>query len=299
MSTIIVLLILAGVSLSLVTGTNGILGKAKNSVDTTREASAKEQVELKIAEFQTEYYEKVYVNHEEDVNKKMGEWIAENHSGTIQTADYEFKITSNGCSYDVTILENNSLKNPIVGELTVEGELNFQLKAFNFGEIVTINNEKFYVIEESDEHKTTVKLLAEKVINTTDLKQTSNSGANTVAFAKSNGWSANENLNENESVKKDSTSAVSYAIDYGKKFDAKGRLLTKPEVEKIIEYNDGVKPNWLHNCDNGVLRYWMGTAQTNELVYAVFWGDNIIPATYTDVNEFYVRPVIEISKSKI
>ena len=66
--TIIVLLILAGVTLSLVTGENGILKRATNAVDVNEKATAEEQADLLVAEIATKYYEEKYVD-----NKKVGE----------------------------------------------------------------------------------------------------------------------------------------------------------------------------------------------------------------------------------
>ena len=54
--TIIVLLILAGVSLNLVSGSDGILNRATTAVSKADEAKAKEQVELFVAECMTKYY---------------------------------------------------------------------------------------------------------------------------------------------------------------------------------------------------------------------------------------------------
>ncbi len=54
--TIIVLLILAGVSINLVAGSNGLLNKATKAVDVTNMAKIKEDIELKIAEMQMDYY---------------------------------------------------------------------------------------------------------------------------------------------------------------------------------------------------------------------------------------------------
>ena len=54
--TIIVLLILAGVSISLVVGQNGVLGKATNSVMAQKAASTKEAVSLAINALETEYF---------------------------------------------------------------------------------------------------------------------------------------------------------------------------------------------------------------------------------------------------
>ena len=54
--TIIVLLILAGVSIALVVGNNGILGRATGAVDTTEQATARQEVELSIADAQVASY---------------------------------------------------------------------------------------------------------------------------------------------------------------------------------------------------------------------------------------------------
>ena len=54
--TIIVLLILAGVSISLVVGQNGVLGKATNSVMAQKAAATKEAVSLAINALETEYF---------------------------------------------------------------------------------------------------------------------------------------------------------------------------------------------------------------------------------------------------
>ena len=53
--TIIVMLILAGVSLSLTIGENGILSQAKNAVTKTREASEKEEIALGNAALEIDY----------------------------------------------------------------------------------------------------------------------------------------------------------------------------------------------------------------------------------------------------
>ena len=54
--TIIVLLILAGVSLSLAAGSNGILGRAQKAVDVNNMAQIKEEIQLKLAEVMMDYY---------------------------------------------------------------------------------------------------------------------------------------------------------------------------------------------------------------------------------------------------
>ena len=53
--TIIVLLILAGVSISLVVGNNGVLTRASNAVETNREAEVKQDVKMAAASCYTDY----------------------------------------------------------------------------------------------------------------------------------------------------------------------------------------------------------------------------------------------------
>ena len=54
--TIIVLLILAGVSISLVVGQNGVLNQASNAVVTNKAAAVKEKVSTALASAETTYY---------------------------------------------------------------------------------------------------------------------------------------------------------------------------------------------------------------------------------------------------
>jgi len=54
--TIIVLLILAGVSISLVMGDNGVLSQANNAVNSTELASVKDEVSMAMTTVQTNYY---------------------------------------------------------------------------------------------------------------------------------------------------------------------------------------------------------------------------------------------------
>ena len=53
--TIIVLLILAGVTISMVVGDNGIVSKASNSATETKKAEARDSLEMAIATLETEF----------------------------------------------------------------------------------------------------------------------------------------------------------------------------------------------------------------------------------------------------
>ena len=89
--TIIVLLILAGVALSMVAGNEGILTKAEIAASETEIAGAKEQTEIMLAELSADYYEKKFVDKTE--------------TGTlvnyIKSALASEKTTSNGGSTTV------------------------------------------------------------------------------------------------------------------------------------------------------------------------------------------------------
>ena len=52
--TIIILLILAGVTIAFLTGENGILNKASTAAETTKKANAKERLKVELMAIQTE-----------------------------------------------------------------------------------------------------------------------------------------------------------------------------------------------------------------------------------------------------
>lgn len=81
--TIIVLLILAGVSLSLVAGSDGILGRATNAVDKNQIAMIKEKIELKVAEEVENFYEAKYVDRTIDNATTALEYISGSDSNTV------------------------------------------------------------------------------------------------------------------------------------------------------------------------------------------------------------------------
>ena len=60
--TIIVLLILAGVSIAMVTGQNGILNQASRAGAETQVAEAREMAGMDVSALMSEYYEERYVN---------------------------------------------------------------------------------------------------------------------------------------------------------------------------------------------------------------------------------------------
>lgn len=118
--TIIVLLILAGVTLSLIGGSEGILGRATHAVDENEKAMAKEQVELAVSDYQTEFYEAKYVDRTNDGTKK--EYILEKLKGETYTEKYRVVTSEEG---KVKVYEKNGVsKNPIVtGNVQEDGSI--------------------------------------------------------------------------------------------------------------------------------------------------------------------------------
>ena len=82
--TIIVLLILAGVSFNLVMGNQGILQQATKAVAKNDEAKIKEEVELAMAELQTQYYKEKYVDKSTD--QEYGAYVEEKLTTGIPTS---------------------------------------------------------------------------------------------------------------------------------------------------------------------------------------------------------------------
>ncbi len=116
--TIIVLLILAGVSINLVAGSNGLLNKATKAVDVTNTAKIKEDIELKIAEMQMDYYSdsnlrNQYVNVNEYIKAELEKGV-ELPNGAEISCDTTGKLSYEG-------IEIGSLNSD--GTVTIDGEL--------------------------------------------------------------------------------------------------------------------------------------------------------------------------------
>ena len=95
--TIIVLLILAGVSIAMLTGQNGILNQAQNAKTETQKAQIKEEIQRKILEEQVNNYGKI---SEDTFNSIL------NSYGTVSDNDEGEKVlTTTEGSYEIPIKE--------------------------------------------------------------------------------------------------------------------------------------------------------------------------------------------------
>ena len=128
--TIIVLLILAGVSISLVVGDNGIMTRAKDAGTKTNEADAVENFKLAVASLTSEFYEKTY-SGTAPTEKTVVEYVAANISGELGKLDYEISGTMTGTvptdkdtDYSVSIHKKNSTNNVTVNyTITTKGNI--------------------------------------------------------------------------------------------------------------------------------------------------------------------------------
>ena len=93
--TIIVLLILAGISIAMLTGENGILTKADNAKEGTKRAEVIENAKLDILEYEIENEGKI-------TDEKACEIIAKYDKDYKENEAFEFKINEDGKEYFIS-----------------------------------------------------------------------------------------------------------------------------------------------------------------------------------------------------
>lgn len=89
--TIIVLLILAGVTLAALSGQNGILTRGSQSKVATNVSTAKESINLGAQELITEYFDKKYVKEsltEAETSQTCGDYVAAGIATNSQAKSY-------------------------------------------------------------------------------------------------------------------------------------------------------------------------------------------------------------------
>ncbi len=113
--TIIVLLILAGVSIAMLTGDNGILNKATQSKEASSQAEAEEVVKIALATILANKNDPTYTN-EVETNKDYSVISKDSLEGVIATEGYTATATASGKNfivkvngYNVTVDENGKI----------------------------------------------------------------------------------------------------------------------------------------------------------------------------------------------
>ena len=277
--TIIVLLILAGVTLSMVMGDSGIFGKSNSAKEKTQLSNAEETIKLAVLENQV----KSVSGDAALTNDQLKEEIAKKLTEQGYTVSGS-KVTYYG---DKTI----DIENYLEKESTS--------KSYNIGDSVTIGSEEFFVISDKG---TTVELLAKYVLNSAATAQENKD--TDCAFSTDNYWK-NEtlpssspyfNLNTYQAVQNDTGSAVYKANSYAKSLGAtSGRLLTYEEANSLKDsYSDIIFVTY------GASKfYWLGSAYNSSHVWRVSGSTSGLRNDYFGVAYCGVRPVVEISKDLI
>ena len=107
--TIIVLLILAGVSIAMLTGPNGLLTRANDAKSDTVKAGIKEKVELAIQSVYADTLTPDSGVTTVDTSTIKTQYELDNGTGTVTgTTDTTLTITDNGNTYTVTLEESGS-----------------------------------------------------------------------------------------------------------------------------------------------------------------------------------------------
>ncbi len=275
--TIIILLILAGVSLSMVLGENGLINKVQSSVNKYQEKATNEQNLLNKVE---EYFD--LLNRKEgeiELSATSGECtypntitfdVIKNTSGgdlSVKTLNEDIATaTISGNTITVTpknvdetvIIKVTSAGTKEYKEKSVEYTLKVNKKTtYSNGETVSVGGYSFYVIGDDG---TNVTLLCKTTIG-------------------SNNWNG----------------AKSQASTFGSNLGGSGRLLTKAEAEGVaVKYRDIGIHYWLND--------YYGYANGSKCAWYVDY-DKFINYFYIDrssgTGPLYVRPVVVISKSKL
>lgn len=128
--TIIVLLILAGVSIAMLTGDNGILSNAQRSSKETAVANAKEKIATQINEAMTEYYANVYVdNGSNTIAKSIDAELTQYASGKKDDGGATITYTK---ATDVTVDNAEGTITVTYQDLTATGTITYKTGAISW-----------------------------------------------------------------------------------------------------------------------------------------------------------------------
>lgn len=114
--TIIVLLILAGISIAMLAGDNGVLTKASDSKIVNSLATVKDKVNLKAAEALSDYYETIYLSNDsqeyrdealvETIMEKLMEEFTEDNGAKKDYPEYSIEISGKVKDSTITVVSN-------------------------------------------------------------------------------------------------------------------------------------------------------------------------------------------------
>ena len=244
-------------------------------------------------------FEQLDIEYDGDVVCTTKELYAD---GSIYLAD----CTVNGDAVDYTYGEPKG--SSVSKACTIERQ---DASKYSVGDVVTCtlseSTDKFYIIEEQSLTATTVQMLTEKSIHTTEYRQSDSAG--TIAFSSTNYWSSTTTYptdvyNDNSLLYPIVEEYVSYLNTKLK--GATGGLLTYAQAENLgcrgisggscaPGINGGGNgPTWVYSTT-----YWTGSAYTTEVMWNIVSYGAFEGIVYNDSNYRGIRPVITISTSEI
>lgn len=218
-----------------------------------------------------------------------------------------FTHASNAVKGTKTAIEGeNALLDGNVGDKTIEeivaeqtgegGGAATTYTAYTVGQTVTIgeDEEEFYVIEDSDEHTSTVKLLAAQNVDTTTNKQSAS--ASPVAFDSTN--TTNDYNYDNANIPTIKPLVNSYVSSLGVTVQ-EGRLML---LEEVVALGGDAENYTTEDCPSFInaTNFWLGSPPKNNptSVWNVFGAEGRLSISRKNDDDG-LRPVIVILKSNI
>ena len=285
--TIIVILILAGIAISLALGDNGVIKKANEAIEKQKVATMEEEVQMAWVGI---IADRISTNLSDDqIRSKLSAALP---NGTVDYASNQITYTKGDKTYYYFVGSDGGIGS----------------SEYEIGKVLQLGNEDFYLIGADSNN---YFLLAKYNINAGATAQVvNNTQANTpCAFSSTNYWSGDwvegSRINLNNytmpSSQTVSNNAIMKARAYGTSKGGTGRLMTVEEVEALggstSSYSTSNCPSWI-NSQN----FWLGSAV--EGISNDVWGVDgeygfLDSRGYSNGSNFGVRPVVEISKSEI
>ena len=117
--TIIVLLILAGVSIAMLSGEDGILNKSVKAADATTLETAREQAGMAVNSAMADYYQAKYVDRDSDaISQEFGTWV---QSYDKWPENHEQYWTISGAK--ITLVPKGDIDKDGTYDSTIEGDI--------------------------------------------------------------------------------------------------------------------------------------------------------------------------------
>ncbi len=180
--TIIVLLILAGVTIVTLTGDNGLLQKAQSAGEQSKIAEAEEQIKLIYAEYQISKYAEGNMSAGDYLKEQLEKTYGEGNVDIIsQEETIVLKVTNNGESKFYEYNPSAGISNELQKGINYNGKTPSEIQP---GDDIAIVTEKFKVFAVENN---TIKAMPYYNITLTD-KPVQSKNAGTTKFSNSNYW---------------------------------------------------------------------------------------------------------------